>query len=106
MEFLLLFRAGKQRDTPRPLIVRILDNTKQLKIIENAANLNKSDQWKTVFINPDLTPGQIEANKVNLAGLKNMAETRNKNLDPKNDWMWGVRGRWGKQHLMKIPRVV
>ena len=57
------FRAGrKDEDTgkPRPLIVKIEDDETREKILNNARKLSRKEEWKRVYISPDLTFKQRE----------------------------------------------
>ena len=49
-------------------------------ILSKSFSLKKTDQWKDVFILPDLTPKERAANQLLLAELKKRKSTREKNL--------------------------
>ena len=59
------FRAGKKREdgTPRPLIVRFREEEKKERALNEARKLKRTEEWKTVFLAPDLTPKQREEDK-------------------------------------------
>ena len=67
-------RIGRQDRLPRPLLVTLPNMTAKRQILSNASNLRNyrtADQNK-VFISPDLTPKQREANKALRDQLKEM----------------------------------
>jgi len=78
-------RLGKPKnDKPRPLLVTIPDNTIRRQILRNAKNLRNSNTHKRVFISPDLTPQEREANKQLRQELKRRKDAGDTNLIIKN----------------------
>ena len=60
------YRAGRwiaDSERPRPLVVKLADNKDRELIYKNARKLARSDQWKKVFIAPDMTKKQRAEDK-------------------------------------------
>ena len=52
------YRAGKRvGEKPRPMIVRVANNKTHNMLLKKAHMPGRKDQWKTVFIQQDLTFG-------------------------------------------------
>ena len=79
------FRAGKVREDgkARPLIVTIKDEDSRKKIMENARKLGRDDDWKQVFVAPDLTYEQRESEKKKEQELKDQAEKQSEETKAK-----------------------
>ena len=64
LEISKCFRLGKPKnDKPRPLLVMLTDISAKRQILRNAKLLRNSNSHKRVFISPDLTQQEREANK-------------------------------------------
>ena len=56
-------RAGRKDENaskPRPLIVKIKDDETRERLFKNARRLARNDEWKNVYVSPDLTFKQRE----------------------------------------------
>ena len=76
------FRAGKKREDgkARPLIVKIRDVENREKILANARKLARKDEWKRVFLAPDLTARQREEEKKKEDERKKEAEEKTRKV--------------------------
>ena len=57
------FRAGKKKEgeeRPRPMIVKVEDEETRQKLLSNARRLARNDDWRRVFVSPDMTYQQRE----------------------------------------------
>ena len=56
------FRAGKKVEggKPRPLIVRFEDDETREQLLTHARRLARKEEWRNVFVSPDLTWKQRE----------------------------------------------
>ena len=89
--FEVKYRAGKKREdgTPRPMIVKLNIDEKKEQLLARAGRLAKKQEWKDVFVRPDLTRRQREeANKME---TKLREEATKKTEEAKND---GRKGRY------------
>ena len=78
-------RLGKPKnDKPRPLLVTVPENAVRRQILRNAKNLRNSNTHKRVFISPDLTSQEREANKQLRQELKCQRKAGETNLIIKN----------------------
>ena len=84
------FRAGKKTEDgrPRPMIVKVNDEETRQKILTNARKLARKEEWKRVFVSPDLTWQQRE--EAREVERKLRAEAEKKTEEAKNE------GRVGK----------
>ena len=74
-------RLGKLvKEKPRPLLVTLVDNSVRRQILRNAKTLRNSTTYKKVFISPDLTPKEREANKNLLEELRRRKQAGEVNL--------------------------
>ena len=73
------FRAGRKREDgkPRPMIVKLEDEETRQNLLMNARRLARKDEWKTVFVSPDLTWQQREEARKEEKRLREEAETKN-----------------------------
>ena len=85
------FRAGKKREDgkPRPLIVRFKEEERKEQALRDARKLKRTDEWKTVFLAPDLTPKQREEDKKKEDERKKEAEAKTA-----KDHAEGKQGKW------------
>ena len=92
------FRAGKKRDDgkPRPMIVRVEDEETRQKILANARRLARKDDWRRVFVSPDLTWQQREEAREEERKLRTEAERKTE--EAKNE------GRGGGRFVVMGPR--
>ena len=72
------FRAGKKVEggKPRPVIVRVEDEEMREQLLTHARRLAKKDDWRNVFVSPDLTWRQREEarkEEKKLASVKQLA---------------------------------
>ena len=78
-------RLGKPKnDKPRPLLVTVADNAIRRQILRNAKHLCHSNTYKRVFISPDLTLQEREANKQLRQELRRRKDAGESNLIIKN----------------------
>ena len=78
-EFEVKFRAGKKvegSDRPRPLIVRVADDHTRQMLLENARKLARKEEWRRVFLSPDLTWQQREEAREEERKLRSEAERK------------------------------
>ena len=61
-EIEVMFRAGKKREDgkPRPMIVRVSSDETREKILLNARKMARKEEWRSVYVAPDLTWQQRE----------------------------------------------
>ena len=61
------FRAGRKVEEegarPRPLIIRIANDEARAKMLRNSGRLSRVDDWKRVFVAPEMSKDQREAAK-------------------------------------------
>ena len=79
VEFEVKFRAGKKvegSDRPRPLIVRVADDHTRQMLLENARKLARKEEWRRVFLSPDLTWQQREEARKEERKLRSEAERK------------------------------
>ena len=78
-------RLGKPKnDKPTPLLVTVADNAIRRQILRNAKHLRHSNTYKCVFISPDLTLQEREANKQLRQELRHRKDAGELNLIIKN----------------------
>ena len=72
------FRAGKKTEggKPRPLILRLGDSGIREKMLRNARELGRKEEWRKVFLAPDLTYKQREEAKEEERKLREEADQR------------------------------
>ena len=74
-------RAGRKDENaskPRPLIVvKIKDDETRERLFKNARRLARNDEWKNVYVSPDLTCKQREEARKDEKKLREDAEKRN-----------------------------
>ena len=103
--FDLRFRIGKKQDKPRPILIKIPDPKDKEEILSMGHKLKDNPQWKSVYINDDLTPAQRE--HIDQLNKNLVSEANSKNAGLKNeDWKWVVRGRGFQRHLAKTKNRV
>ena len=82
----------------RPLVVELVNDAVRLAVLKGSRLLRGIEEYRGVFVRPDLTTGQREAQK----RLIEMRNARNKELSDTSDFYFGIRdGR-----IEKIRRVV
>ena len=73
-------RAGRKTEEnaakPLPLIVKINDEETRERLLKNARRLARNDEWKNVYISPDLTFKQREEARKEEKKLREEAEKR------------------------------
>ena len=91
------FRAGRKREDgkPRPMIVKVENDEVRQKLLANARRLSRKEEWRMVFVSPDLTWQQREEGRKEEKKLRDEAERKNEEL--KNE------GKEGK-HVVIGPR--
>ena len=100
-EIQVKFHAGKKtegEEKPRPMVVRIADDDTRQRILENARRLARKEEWKRVFVSPDLTWQQREAARQEEKQLREEAdrkteEAKNKGRGGGRYVVVGQRGR-------------
>ena len=92
------FRAGKKKEDgkPRPMIVRVDDEETRQSILANARRLARKEEWKRVFVSPDLTWQQREEAREEERKLR--LEAERKTEEAKNE------GRGGGKFVLVGPR--
>ena len=92
------FRAGKKKEDgrPRPMIVRVDDGETRQMILANARRLARKEDWKRVFVSPDLTWQQREEAREEETKLR--LEAERKTEEAKNE------GRGGGKFVLMGPR--
>ena len=77
------FRAGKKRDDakPRPMIVKVGDEEMRQRLMANARRLSLKEEWKRVFVSPDLTWQQREEARKEEKRLREEAERKNEEAE-------------------------
>ena len=100
--FELKFRIGKKQDRPRPILVRMRDQSDKDSLLSKAHTLSQHPTFKKVFIQPDLTRNQREQVQRIESELTNTAATRNADLKNGEGWKWAIRGRGMDRHLAKV----
>ena len=72
------FRAGKKAENgkPRPMIVRVEDEETRQKLLTNARKLARKEEWKTIYVSPDLTWQQREEAREEERKLREEAEKK------------------------------
>ena len=92
------FRAGKKREDgkPRPMIVKVEDEETRQKIFANARRLARKEEWKRVFVSPDLTWKQREEAREEERKMR--IEAEKKTEEAKNS------GRVGGKFVLVGPR--
>ena len=74
-------RLGKPHNgKTRPLLITLSDDLSRRYILQNAKCLRSNTTYKGVFISPDLTPKEREANKLLYQELKHRKEAGEANL--------------------------
>ena len=91
------FRAGQRRaEKPRPIIVKVTDGETRTALLRKAHLLKRKEEWKTVYVQPDLTFKQREEARKREDKLRE--EEREKNEEAKKEGRTGgryVRRGWG-----------
>ena len=74
-------RLGKKNsEKPRPLLLSFAQETTKREILSNARILRRSTKWSNVFISPDLTLKERQANREIRAEMKRRRENGEQNL--------------------------
>ena len=101
-----VFRARKKRDDgkPRPMVVTISDAETREKILSNARRLaKKGDEWKKVFVAPDMTWEQREEAKKQETKLREEAAQKNgEEKDKEKPGKWIVVGQRGRRRIVWV----
>ena len=86
------FRAGKKREDgkPRPMIVKVKDDETKQRLLTNARKLARKEEWKAVYVSPDLTWQQREEARKEEKKLREEVERLNKEQESKNDGRRGT----------------
>ena len=98
------FRAGRLREVegeeeeskPRPMVVRIEDDETRQRLLQNARKLAREEEWRKVFLSPDLTWQQREEARQEEKRLREEAERKTE--EAKNG------GREGGRYVVVGPR--
>ena len=87
---------------PRPIIVKVKDGETREKMLGNARELGRKEEWKRVFIGPDLTYKQREEAREEDGKLREEAER--KTDEAKNEGRTGGRyvvvGQRGRRRIV------
>ena len=98
------FRAGKKVEDgkPRPVIVKVEDDETRELLLKHARRLARNDDWKNVFISPDLTWKQREEAKKEEKKLREEAERKNEEAKNggRTGGRWVVIGQRGKRKIV------
>ena len=97
-EVAVKFRAGKRNESgrPRPMIVKVADDETRQKLLANARRLSRKEEWKKVYVSPDLTWQQREEAREEEKKLREEAEKKTE--EAKNA------GRGGGKYVVVGPR--
>ena len=94
------FRAGKKREDgkPRPMIVRVDDDETRQKLLSQARRLARKEEWRKVFVSPDLTwqqreEAREEEKKLRLEAERKTEEAKNEGRGNGRFVLAGPRGR-------------
>ena len=93
------FRAGKKKEgeeKPRPMVVWVEDEETRSKLLSNARRLARKEEWRRVYLSPDLTWQQRE--EARKEELKLREEADRKTEEAKNE------GRGGGRFAVVGPR--
>ena len=104
------FRAGRPREDgdtrPRPLIVKIADGETRAKMLENGRKLARDDDWRRVFVSPELTREQREEERKKEKERKEDAEKRSKEAKKdKRMVKYIVVGRGERRRVIEVART-
>ena len=98
------FRAGKKSEEgkPRPLIVKLEDAETRERMLRNSRELGRKEEWRKVFIGPDLTFKQREEAREEERKLREEAEKKSE--EAKNEGRRGGRyvvvGQRGRRRVV------
>ena len=98
------FRAGKKKEggKPRPLILKLEDGEARERMLRNARELGRKEEWRKVFLGPDLTFKQREEAREEDKKLREEAERRSE--EAKNEGRMGGRyvvvGQRGRRRVV------
>ena len=98
------FRAGKKAEDgkPRPVIVKVEDDETREMMLKNARRLARKDDWRSVFVSPDLTWKQREEARKEEKKLREEADRKNEEAknEGRTGGRWTVIGRKGKRRVV------
>ena len=98
------FRAGKKVEggKPRPVIVRFEDDETREQLLTHARRLARKDDWRNVFISPDLTWKQREEARKEEKKLREEADRRTEQAknEGRTDGRYAVVGQRGKRRIV------
>ena len=98
------FRAGKKVEggKPRPLIIRVEDDDTREQLLKHARRLARKDEWRNVFISPDLTWKQREEARKEEKKLREEADRKNEEAknEGRTDGKWTVIGQKGRRRVV------
>ena len=101
--FEVQFRIGPKVDGKvRPIVARLHEEKDKVMLLKGANKLKDHDQFKGMYIKPDLTKAQRGFMKKQEEGLRNEAACKNSLLKNGENWEWRVRGRGMERHLAKV----
>ena len=102
------FRAGRRREEegeesrPRPMVVRVADDETRQMLLRNARKLAREEEWRKVFVSPDLTWQQREEARQEEKKLREEAERKTE--EAKNGGRGGGRyvvvGQRGRRRIV------
>ena len=99
------FRAGRKVENgkPRPVIVRVEDEETREQLLQHARRLARKDDWKNVFLSPDLTWKQREEARKEEKKLREEADKKTEQAknEGRTDERWTVVGRRGKRRVVR-----
>ena len=93
------FRAGRKKEPekPRPIVVKVEDDETRERLLTNARRLARKEEWKRVYVAPDMTWQQREESIKDEKKKKEEAEKKTeeaKNEGRKGKFVVvGIRGR-------------
>ena len=98
-------RKPKADGNLRPLILQVKDPEKRERILDSGRKLAQKEDWKRVFVAPDLTPKQREEEKKKEAERKKEAEEKTKkDKDEGKNGMWIVVGKRGRRRVVWMDK--
>ena len=98
------FRAGKKVEggKPRPVIVRVEDEETREQLLTHARRLARKDEWRNVFVSPDLTWKQREEARKEEKKLREEADRKTEQAknEGRTDGRYAVVGQRGRRRIV------
>ena len=107
MDFEVEVRIGaKAENKIRPIVVRVSSLQAKEEILKKSLTLKDHQQWKDVYIKPDLTKLQRTLFKKHEEEMKQEAERRNELSKNGEEFTWVTRGGGLQRRLVKLHKRV